>query len=353
MCLRYWSLCLKIKTLVIMPPAMGAGGSVAGLISDGAVTIPFDYIFVAPPASLEPIDGACSGGDTITIRVLGWGEVAESVQDISVVFGGTKEATVTQIVDSVASVSYSLTTLHVTSPILSSKGTHDGVVTLRGQKTSPFSYECFDKPAALASPASATLDGRTSSSDGRTVSLFLSNFPAVATSADVVVRFGSVTCDARACSVVSVTNGITGVTLVLTPPELSSPANVLLSATYTGKAEPPKNGDPSKVYVRAQKTAQTEFRHYRPQPVVLSARWCSECVPGSRTCIANGKCADKAPPKSNAMGSSGTGVLTVVADNLPQIPISAQSAAVLSPAKVEVTFGDLFGTVKKVNHNDM
>ena len=343
----------KIKTLVIMPPAMGAGGSVAGLISDGAVTIPFDYIFVAPPASLEPIDGACSGGDTITIRVLGWGEVAESVQDISVVFGGTKEATVTQIVDSVASVSYSLTTLHVTSPILSSKGTHDGVVTLRGQKTSPFSYECFDKPAALASPASATLDGRTSSSDGRTVSLFLSNFPAVATSADVVVRFGSVTCDARACSVVSVTNGITGVTLVLTPPELSSPANVLLSATYTGKAEPPKNGDPSKVYVRAQKTAQTEFRHYRPQPVVLSARWCSECVPGSRTCIANGKCADKAPPKSNAMGSSGTGVLTVVADNLPQIPISAQSAAVLSPAKVEVTFGDLFGTVKKVNHNDM
>ena len=76
-------------------------------------------------------------------------------------------------------------------------------------------------------------------------------------------------------------------------------------------------------------------------------------MPGSRTCIANGKCADKAPPKSNAMGSSGTGVLTVVADNLPQIPISAQSAAVLSPAKVEVSFGDLFGTVKKVNHYDM
>jgi len=335
----------QLLTVTIKPPAIGAGGSAPGCITYNGVDIKFDYTFIAPPASLEPIDGACAGGETLTFEVLGWGQVVSNANSIKVIVG-SKEATVLQIVSSVASASFSTTKFQVTSPILGSKGLYSGVIS-SGTKSSSFAYECFDAPTSLASPAAATLDGRTSSSNGKSVTLLLGNFPKIATTADVVVRFGDVVCDSTACSVVSFTNMESGVTLVVTPPKVSLSANVLVSATYTGKAQPPKDGDPSKTYVRAQKTAKTAFSHFRPNPVILSAKWCQECVLSSRTCISNGRCSQKKKPKINAMGSSGTGVVTVVADNFPKIPIDLVSGRVVASAggkvpKVEGAFSSVF-----------
>jgi len=345
----------QLLTVTIKPPAIGAGGFAPGLITYNGVEIKFDYTFIAPPASLEPIDGACAGGETLTFEVLGWGQVVLNANSIRVVVG-SKEATVLQIISSVASASFSSTKFQVTSPILGFQGLYSGVIS-SGTKSSSFVYECFDAPTSLASPAAATLDGRTSSGNGKSVTLLLGNFPKIATTGDVEVRFGDVLCDATRCSVVSFSNGESGVTLVVTPPKVSLSANVLVSARYTGKAEPPKDGDPSKTYVRAQKTARTAFSHFRPNPVILSAKWCQECVLGSRTCIANGRCFKKIKPKINAMGSSGSGVLTVVADNFPQIPIDLASGTVVASAggqmpKVEVSFGDYFGRISKVLYSD-
>ena len=182
----------KILTIRIKPPAIGVGGSTAGLVS---------YQGVAPPAFLKPIDGACSGGEMLTVKLLGLGVIIQNAADVKVRFGDV-EGMVTRVLDSVASSSYSLSTLAVTSPILGTKGIHSGVVAY-GEKRVSFSFECFDAPAALALPALATLDGRTTSADKKSVALVLTNFPPLATTADVEVRFGDVVCDAIACRVLS------------------------------------------------------------------------------------------------------------------------------------------------------
>ena len=347
----------KILTVTIQPPAVGTGGSAPGLISDtvcdkakGCDDIQFEYTFDAPPASLEPIDGACSGGETITLKVLGWGQVISSTGSVSVKFGD-KDGVVSKIVDSVASSSYSMTMLEVTTPILGLKGTYNGKVSV-GLLESDFEFECFDAPAVLSAPNKATLDGRTSSSDGKTVRLILSNFPRIATAADVIVRFGSLVCDGFVCGVQSYQNSDARVTLVVLPPKVQVSSNVMVSVSYTGKAEPPLGADPSKVYIRAQKTAKTEFSHFRPKPVVISAKWCAKCVEGSKTCIANGKCGGKIRPKINSMGSLGTGVITVVVDNLPKVQVDSNLFEVSPPAKIEVRFGDYFGTVQKTLFSD-
>jgi hypothetical protein len=338
----------NIMTLVIRPPATGTGGSVLGLISDEDVRIDFVFNFVSPPASLEPIDGACTGGEILTFQVLGWGQVLQNTNAIKVLFG-EKEGKVTQIVSSVASAFYSRTTLRVSTPILGSQGTYTGVIS-SGLKSSSFALECFAAPTAVVSPATAALDGRTSSNDGKSIFLRLANFPKIATTADVLVKFGNIVCDASACSIVSFSNSASGVTLVLTPPKVAVPAKVLVSVSYTGPAEPPKNGDPSKVYVRTERIAKTSFSFFRPNPIVISAKWCSRCAQG-RACLVNGRCLDNVSPKGNSMGSSGVGTLTVVAENLPKISVDA-NGVILSPAMAEVTFGDYFGTVRKVLYSD-
>ena len=340
----------KILTVSIQPPAVGAGGLAPGVISDKGISIKFDYTFVAPPASLEPIDGACAGGDVINFKVLGWGEVVSSANSIKVQVGD-KEGKVTKIVQSVATPSFSQTVLEVTSPILSSKGIYTGIISF-GEKQTSFVYECFDAPTVLASPAAATLDGRTASTDGKSIALYLTNFPKIATTADVLVRFGDTVCNGLACSVVSFANSVSGVSLVVIPPKVKLSANVMVSVTYTGVAEPPKDGDPGKVYIRAAKTAKTAFSLFRPNPVVISAKWCAQCVEGSRTCISNGKCGGKITPKANAMGASGTGVITVVVDNFPQVKVDLRSGRVFPPAKVEVSFGSYFGTIQRTLYSD-
>ena len=345
----------KILSLSIRPPAMGAGGSVPGQIADNSVTIGFDYTFTSPPASLEPIDGSCSGGETVTFAVLGWGQVVASVDDVNVVFGG-HEGKVSKVVGSVASASYSLTTLEVTTPILSSQGTHNGVVSLSGAKSTSFVFECFNSPIAKATPAASTLDGRViAASDGKSVTLELSSFPEIETTADVEVRFGDVTCDGSACSVLSFTNAPGTVLLTLIPPTVARSANVMLSAEFQGKAAPPQGGDPSKTYVRSRKIASTAFSFYRPNPVVISARWCRACYDG-RTCISGGYCKDKngakVRPKLNSFGNTGEGVLTIIAENLPQIAGNMATGEVLAPSEVQVSFGNYFGNLRKLLYSE-
>ena len=341
-----------LLTVKVRPPRVGAGGTVDVEISDnGGTPIVFNaFGFLAPPAAPVPIDGACSGGETITLEIVGWGAEVRSADAISVLFGD-KEGKVDKIISSVAQADYSETVLQITTPILDGMGIYQGVVSYAG-KTSSFDFECFDSPIAKATPASATLDGRVlASSDGKTIMLELSNFPALETSADVVVRFGDVVCDGAACSVLSYTNLPDSVSLQITAPAVARSANVFLSATFQGKAAPPKGGDPSKVYIRSKKTAKAAFSHYRPNPVVMSARFCSECSEG-RTCIKSGLCKDRVRPKLNALGISGSGVLTVVVDNFPKIPFDARSGAIRAPAMMQLTFGEYFGTINRVLYSD-
>lgn len=342
----------KILTVAIQPPAVGAGGSAPGLISDtkckkakGCDDIEFDYSFVAPPAELIPIDGSCSGGETITLKVLGLGLVVANTGSVTVKFGD-KDGVVSKIVKSVASSSYSMTTLEVTTPILSSKGTYTGKISV-GVLSTEFEFECFVAPTVLAAPNKATLDGRTSSSDGKSVSLVLSSFPRIARAEDVVVRFGSLVCDGSLCGIQSYSNSDGVVSLSVLPPKVKVSAKVMVSVAFTGKAEPPKGADPSKVFIRAQKTAKTEFSHFRPKPVVISAKWCAECVEGSKTCISNGKCGRQITPKINSIGSYGTGVITMVVENFPKLQVDTSLFHLLPPAKIEVRFGDYFGTVRR------
>ena len=340
----------KILSVTIRPPSISAGGSVPGAIAYSGISIPFEYTFVAPPASPEPIDGACSGGQSLTLTVVGWGSVVSSVGSLSIFFGAT-EGQVVQIISSIASSSFSQTVLEVSTPIFPSTGIHSGVVS-NGVKSSQFNFECFEAPSAKAVPASATLSGKViGSSDGKSIRLDLSNFPVVETPADVVVAFGTVECDGIVCSVLSVTNSPGKVSLTVTTPRVPKAANVQVKAMYTGKAAPPQGGDPSKVYVRTQKIAKTAFSHYRPAPVIISARFCSECSAG-RSCISNGRCKDGVRPKLNALGASSVGVLTLLVDNFPQITGDQATGMVLAPARAEISFGDYFGTVSKLLYSD-
>ena len=68
-------------------------------------------------------------------------------------------------------------------------------------------------------------------------------------------------------------------------------------------------------------------------------------------CLVNGRCLDNVTPKGNSMGSSGVGVLTVVVENLPKISVDT-NGEISTPAMTEVTFGDYFGTVRKVLYSD-
>jgi hypothetical protein len=224
----------KILSVTIRPPSISAGGSVPGAISYSGISIPFEYTFVAPPASPEPIDGACSGGQSLTLTVVGWGSVVSSAGSLSIFFGAT-EGQVVQIISSIASSSFSQTVLEISTPIFPSTGIHSGVVS-NGVKSSQFNFECFEDPSAKAVPASATLSGKViGSSDGKSIRLDLSNFPVVETPADVVVAFGTVECDGIVCSVLSVTNSPGKVSLTVTTPRVPKAANVQVKAMYTGR----------------------------------------------------------------------------------------------------------------------
>jgi cysteine-rich repeat protein len=340
----------QILSITVRPPSIPVGGSGPGKITYSGISIPFEYTFVAPPASPEPIDGACSGGQSLTLTVVGWGSVVSSAGSLTIYFGAV-QGQVVQVVSSVASASFSQTVIEVSTPILPSMGIYNGVVS-NGVKSSQFSFECFEAPTAKAIPASSTLNGRVFGSiDGKSIQLVLINFPAVETTADVVVAFGTIECDGIVCSVLRVTNSPGKVSLMVTTPKVPKAANVQVKATYTGKAAPPQGGDPSKVYIRSKKIARTEFSHYRPSPVVISARFCSECSPG-RTCISNGRCKDGISPRVNALGSSGAGVLTLVVDNFPLIPGDRATGEIMAPAKAEITFGEYVGSVSRILYSD-
>ena len=97
-----------------------------------------------------------------------------------------------------------------------SAGVVQGSLAGQGDMYSTFAFEFFDPPTIVnVEPRTADLNGNVPAcsaclrnDDGRTVSIWLSDFPQVTGVSQLDVRFGHITCDGVACQVISVDGGL-------------------------------------------------------------------------------------------------------------------------------------------------
>jgi hypothetical protein len=155
-----------------------------------------------------------------------------------------------------------------------------------------------------------------------------------------------------------------GVTVSVTVPPAPRAGTVNLLATYQGTQAPPSWGETGVQYVFATRTASLTFTYFVPSPQVVSARWCKECFAASasasgsstgasRNCLSpSGRCRNNEAPKLNHFPIDGTGVLTVVVENVPQITV-ADNKVDSRNSVVSVQFGgSVFGSITRVVYSD-
>ena len=333
-------------------PKIGQAGMARVTITSESVSLAFDYEITMPGTDLLPIDSTCSGFETLTMKVRGWGSSVKFVSEIQV-HAGSQALQVQSISSSVADRenTFSETVFKVSSPKSSRLGDLIGVVSLNGKMSSTFRLECYAQPRARLTPAEATLDGRTLSVDGSSILIFLENFPPIQTATDISVQFGTIVCDGSQCVVLGYRNGVKGTTVQVSVPSVTEVKNVPVQVTYRGAVAPPAGGDPSKTYVRSTKTASADFQYFIPAPKVVLTDFCIECNEGD-SCLKNGVCRDGAEPRQSAMAMSAKGRMTVIVDNFPQISFDRTTGQVNAPAEVSITFGSNFGVVSRVLFSD-
>jgi hypothetical protein len=312
-------------------------------------------LLIAPaPIQLQPIDSMCSGGTVIRFTLVGTKVSVVDASEIRVVFGGKPGGNV-KILSTVARNGLEALKVFEFSVIAPefdmASALIEGNIFLGGTKIAfPFLFECIASPTASVSPSQATLSGLTAAGFRSTV-VTLYNFPALATAQDVAVVFGGEICDGQRCGVLSFQNLANSVILTVSIPAWGSQASVSLSVTFRGKAAPPAGGDSKSMYVRVDRTVSVPFRFAIPAPVVISIRFCKNCNPGF-FCIVRALCAWHQAPVSDSVAISGAGVLTIVVDNMPQIPYNATSGLVQSPATVSLRLGKVFASIRRILVSD-
>jgi len=308
----------------LVPARATAGAETGKIIVTGGVELDFVLQYMMPSAHVSPMDGRVSGGDTITISARGWysaeidGETWSTsemtIRDLRIKIG---EASLD--VSNVVSVEVMGGNLQavVKMPAASKAGQVSGSIgaQLEGvQKISRFVFLYFKSPRLTSVvPNKATLSGRTTSTDGRSVLLTIMSFPPVASPADIKISFGNAVCSAStSCNIMTVrssqVDGTNQLQLRVSVPPVSGPGDVAISVEY----------------VRAQlgswapKSAHSTMSFFRPVPVVQSVRWCRDCRSANgRTCIVMGTCAGGKMPLENLLPFIGGGTMMITVENPP------------------------------------
>ncbi|KAJ1477296.1 hypothetical protein T484DRAFT_1821926, partial [Baffinella frigidus] len=163
----------------------------------------------------------------------------------------------------------------------------------------------------------ATLDGRTDATGSTTTEISVAKFPAVSSSSEVALSFGTIDCATSPdCYIVSVSSSASSTRFQVRVPPSAAVGSVFVTLAFIGQEPLPKGGDPDETYVRERKELATLFTYFSPAPIVRS------------------------------VGMDNT--LIVVIDNGPKLPFSQSTGAIQSPARAIFTFGRLLGTVTGV-----
>jgi len=307
-------------------PAGAFAGAETGNISiTGGGKLEFDLRYMMPSAHVSPMDGRVSGGETITISATGWysAETARMTWSTSEMISRDLRIKIGEVslnVSSVVSVEVTGGELKVVVqiPVASKAGQvagSIGAVVQGGQKTSRFVFQYFMSPQITSvAPNKATLLGKTTSTDGRSVLLTLSSFPSVTSAGDVKVMFGNTVCGVAgaSCNIMTMrsskVDGVDQLQLRVRVPPVSGPGDVAISVEYVRV----------QIGIWAPKSVRSTMSFFRPLPVVQSVRWCHVCKSANaRTCIVMGSCGGGKAPLENLLPFTGGGTMVITVENPP------------------------------------
>jgi len=307
----------------------------------------FTFPITLPGALVEPVDGTCNGASSVTIIALGWGQSTTDLNNISVSFND-QPSTISKIIYSIANTTWSGTSIVAKVPDLGlDRGMASGVIKLNEMLLSFFSFECFAVASGYVFPARATLQGKTTHADGRSVDIWLSNFPHVSKPSDLRITFGTIKCDGINCALLAFENSVQGVRVTVSAPLSPYVDEVDLEIVFTGShGSSIKSVNKLQVSTSrfSERKISMKFDFFLPTPSLSSARWCQKCL-GSKPCIENDRCADGSRPIANSVPFSGMGVVTLVIRDI--VPV--QGSLPVPTANVRIQFnGDQFGTLHRV-----
>ena len=340
-----------LQVTVLSPVTGIAGPSLVTLQVENSfqesITVTYNMIFVAPAPMVSPVDANMAGGSVHAISILGWAGRTFGVGDMQVLFG-----TVDGVVLSATTVDNPpRLDLTVKAPAVTQPGTYMGRIrTLDEEYSASFVFEYFKAPETVSiEPRRATLAGKTESSDGRSVSMVLKNFPSFSLASDVKITFGNTVCDDMNCGVLSVVPSLDKIHLKIRVPSMAVAGDVQLSVKYRGRSAPPLGGNPSMLYTRSEKSVSTTFTFFKPLPVVTSVKWCDVCNTG-RVCLVMARCKDAAEPLEGKapMITTEQGRLTVVVKNMPSMSFDPTTGSIADPSIVSLAIGNGFGLFKRV-----
>jgi len=297
------------------------------LLDDTGAELEFDLAYMMPPAHVSPMDGHISGGETITISAMGWYgmDMAPEIwsasnmvdRDFSIKIDETSFAL--SSVRSVEVLASRALVAVVEIPVVSTVGTVSGSISAQissngksTQRMSRFVFRYFKAPVLTSvEPKIATLSGKTTAIDGRSVLLTILNFPMVVSPCDVKVSFGATVCGVgAACNIIELrsfkVNDANELQVRVRVPPVSTPSIISISVEYTHV----------KLGSWTPKTAFSAFSFFKPLPAVRSVRWCSKCNSG-RACIVMGSCGGAKAPLENMLPLSGGGTMVITLDNPP------------------------------------
>ena len=227
-----------VTRVQIRPPDQKVVGLHHVKLLSNIADIVFDFPFEIPAASLDPVDGMCNGASSITITALGWGQSAQDINTFSVTFNN-QPARLSRVIYSIANATWSGTSIVAKVPDLGlDRGISFGVIQLNKLDKiylSKFSFECFAAASGYVFPARATLQGKTSHADGRSVEIWLSNFPHVAQPSDLRITFGDIKCDGIKCALLALENSVRGVRVTVSTPSSPYVGEVDLEIVFTGR----------------------------------------------------------------------------------------------------------------------
>jgi hypothetical protein len=330
-------------------------GTISMVKSISDMELTFEVTYQMPLAMVKPMDGLLQGGSTVTVSARGWFSKDEPPK-----FWTQAEIDTANLVVAFADHAATLISVEqdadqlvavVKAPASSDTGNVPGSISADNianhPKVSRFMFSYFKAPTVSSiTPSRATLLGKTTSGDGRSVLLKILNAPLVESPSDMEVHFDSVLCGAgRSCGVVEMKNGqVNGANqlqLRLVVPPVPAAGDVSVIVSFVQMAAD-----------RSPKMARTKLQYYIPLPTLLSARWCKSCSVGARTCLVMGACGGGEAPIENQLPLSGGGTIILVVRN-PQMNFKFAQHDGSTQHEVSLTLGEAgYGSFQRVAMGD-
>jgi hypothetical protein len=314
------SLLNQVLIMELDVPEYGKAGTVQVVIvstSSVKTNVSFDFEFIAPLATVYPVDGLTLGGTVVTITAFGWGDLEKvsvsnlSQSQINVSFDENR-AEVLTVVEAISYPKYMVKAI-VRTPAKrdNSTGNVRGRIGLTGFEASfsLFDWHYFETPEILnANPEMATVGGFTGTEEGNTTVLSIKGFPRVRlrSSLNVVFRIQG-TSTVLNTSILSFSNSLNVLRLTVFVPSANTAQNssATIQVLY--------NDLSASFSIRT--AILDSFRFFVPRTEVKMARWCAECNRGA-ACILNGRCAKGETPLNNQAGLMEAGILVVMFTNV-------------------------------------